>query len=251
MRITVDLAGFSRAQRDLAAQLSERRVAAFAATALTRTAHEVAQHVRQEMRRVFDRPTPYTLRSVRVEAATAARPVASVFISERKAPRDPSPAVVLKPQVEGGARGTKGLELALRRMGVLPAGWLVVPGQGARLDPFGNVSRGLVQQVVTQIAQQQQARPKNARAITKAVRRTGGRFIAIPPGARTQPGIYIADVIGRNVMPVFIFVRRATYRQRLDFHGIASRVALGRLPHHVKRAVAESLQRLAGGEGRS
>lgn len=245
MKLTLDVKGLDQATKDLAERFSSRRIGAVAATAVTRTANDVRGAIQAEMSRVFDRPTPYTLRSVRVKAATASTPVAEVFISEQKAPRDPSPAVVLKPQVEGGPRGNKGLELALRRIGALPAGWLIVPSKSLRLDAYGNVSRGIVQQVIAQLRQRVDVGPTNGRGLVKAIRKSGAKFVVVPPGAKTAPGVYAADVAGRNITPVFIFVRKATYRTRLDFYGIAERVAKAKLTENFWRAFGESAARLA------
>lgn len=236
--------GVRQLQQQLAG-FSQRRLQAAVATALTRTAHEIRADVQREMEAVFDRPTQYTLRSVRVKPATAANPVAEVYISQAKAARDPSPAVVLKPQVEGGTRGTKGLELALQAIGALPAGWKVVPGQGARLDPYGNVSRGLAQQVIAQLRQVYvPTGPINARRYAKAVRRTGGRYFVVRPGGKRQPGVYIADVVGRNAVPAFVFVSRANYRKRLDFYGVAQRRVAQSIGTQVRRAIADSAARM-------
>jgi len=243
MKLTIDVKGLDEV-RSVLQGFSDRRVMAAGVTALTRTAGEIRDAVQKEMLRAFDRPTPYTLRSVRVDAATAGKQVASVYISQQKAPRDPSPAVVLKPQVEGGPRGTKGLEHALRRMGALPQGWLVVPSRSLPLDAYGNVSRGVVQQVIAQLRQQVDVGPRNARAIVKAVRKAGSRFFVVKPGGRTEPGVYSADVVGRNITPVFIFINGAAYRQKLDFYGVAERIARLRFPAQLGKAISESAARL-------
>lgn len=245
MKLTIDVKGLDQATQELAQRFSERRINALAATAATRTANEIRVEVQDEMARVFDRPTPYTLRSVRVKGASAASPVAEVFISQQKAPRDPSPAVVLQPQVEGGPRGNKGLELALRRIGALPAGWMIVPSKSLRLDAYGNISRGIVQQVIAQLRQRVDVGPTNGRGLVKAIRKSGAKFVVVPPGAKTAPGVYAADVAGRNITPVFMFVRKATYRTRLDFYGVAERVARVKMPEFFGRAFGESAGRLA------
>ena len=246
MKLTINVTGLDQATKDLAQRFSARRLSAVAATAATRVANEIRVEVQDEMRRVFDRPTPYTLRSVRVKPATAASPVAEVFISQQRAPRDPSPAVVLEPQVEGGPRGTKGLELALRQLGVLPAGWLVVPSKSLPLDAYGNISRGIVQQVLAQLRRLQfDAGPRDFRGLRKAARKAGAKFIVFRPGGKVEPGVYAADTVGRNVTPVFIFVRRADYRKRLDFYGTAERVARAKLPEFLGRAFGDSAGKLA------
>lgn len=249
MRLTVDIKGLDAATKELTEALSARRIASVAAAALTRAAVAGRAAVQREMAKDFDRPTPYTLGSVRYTAATPQRLEAEVYISEQRGARDPSPAVVLKPQVEGGKRGFKGLELALRAAGALPAGWYVTPGAHARLDAYGNVSRGQITQVIAFVRRQAQFGPKDRRRLMKGVRQAGGKFFVIPPGGPTQPGVYLADVIGRNALPVFIFVNRATYRKRLDFDQVVQREAARVLPALLAQGFGESVGRLAGGAG--
>lgn len=249
MRLTVDIKGLDEATKGLADGLSARRVNAIAAGALTRAAVAGRDAVQGAMRTAFDRPTQYTLSSVRYSPASAERLESAVFISTDTKARDPSPAVVLKPQVEGGRRGFKGLELALRTTGVLPPGWYVTPGAGARLDAYGNVSRGLITQVLAQIRRQAQAGPRDARRIARTVKSAGGTFFAIKPGGTRPPGVYIADMVGRNVTPIFIFVNRATYRRALPFAEVVGREVGRVLPALIAQGFGESIGRLAGGAG--
>lgn len=245
-------------------QFSDRRFNAAMATALTRTAVQVRDAVQAEMPRVLDRPTPYTTRQLRYVPAKADRLAAAVGFNvvnvtdERGATiafRDLGPGETpagkyLQPNIEGGARRLKRLEVALRALGALPDGWLAVPGQGASLDAYGNVSRGQVMQVLSQLRVQLVAGTNrnmsgDARRQIAAQRRAGGRYYVVPPGrGKVQPGIYQREFTGRNVTPVFIFVRGLQYKRRFDFDGVSQRLAEQALPMEVNRAVAESLARL-------
>lgn len=249
MRLKVDITGVDAVTKSLTERFSQRRVAGVAATALTRAAVAGRAAVQRAMESAFDRPTPYTLRSVRYREATPQRLESEVYVSTDKGARDPSPAVVLKPQVEGGRRGFKGLELALRAAGALPAGWYVTPGAGARLDAYGNVSRGQITQVIAQIRRQAQQGPKDVRKIVRTVRAAGGQFFAVRPGGKRQPGVYIADMVGRNVTPIFIFVNRAAYRKRLAFDEVIRREVARVLPPLIAQGFGESIGRMAGGAG--
>lgn len=245
-------------------QFSDRRFNAAMATALTRTAVQVRDAVQAEMPRVLDRPTPYTTRQLRYVPAKADRLAAAVGFNvvnvtdERGATiafRDLGPGETpagkyLQPNIEGGARRLKRLEVALRALGALPDGWLAVPGQGAALDAYGNVSRGQVVQVLSQLRVQlvagtNRSMSGDARKQIAAQRRAGGRYYVVPPGkGKVQPGIYQREFVGRNITPVFIFVRGANYKRRFDFDGVSQRLAEQALPVEVNRAVAESLARL-------
>lgn len=262
MRITLS-SNIAEVRAQLA-QFSDRRFNAAMATALTRTAVQVRDAVQAEMPRVLDRPTPYTTRQLRYVPAKADRLAAAVGFNvvnvtdERGATiafRDLGPGETpagkyLQPNIEGGARRLKRLEVALRALGALPDGWLAVPGQGAALDAYGNVSRGQVVQVLSQLRVQlvagtNRSMSGDARKQIAAQRRAGGRYYVVPPGkGKVQPGIYQREFVGRNITPVFIFVRGANYKRRFDFDGVSQRLAEQALPVEVNRAVAESLARL-------
>ena len=262
MRITLS-SNIAEVRAQLA-QFSDRRFNAAMATALTRTAVQVRDAVQAEMPRVLDRPTPYTTRQLRYVPAKADRLAAAVGFNvvnvtdERGATiafRDLGPGETpagkyLQPNIEGGARRLKRMEQALRAIGALPNGWLAVPGQGATLDAYGNVSRGQVLQVLSQLRVQllsgsDRNASFNARKQITAQRRAGGRYYVVPPGkGKVQPGIYQREFVGRNITPVFIFVRGANYKRRFDFDGVSQRLAAQALPLEVQRAIAENLQRL-------
>jgi len=85
----------------------------------------------------------------------------------------------------------------------------------------------------------------DARKQIAAQRKAGGRFFVVLPGqGKRQPGIYQRELIGRNITPVFIFVRSANYKRRFDFDGLSRRVADATLPQEIDRALSESLSRL-------
>lgn len=250
MRLKVDITGVDAVTKSLAERFSQRRVAGVAATALTRAAVAGRAAVQRAMESAFDRPTPYTLRSVRYREATPQRLESEVYVSTDKGTRDPSPAVVLKPQVEGGGRGFKGFELALRSLGALPPGWKVMPGQGATLDAYGNVSRGLITRVLAQLRRTMVVGPKDARRIVKTVVKAGGSFFVVSPGKKMQPGIYRQDIGSRaDVSPMFIFVNRAAYRKRLAFDEVIRREVARVLPPLIAQGFGESIGRMAGGAG--
>ncbi len=251
MRITVDLWGLDRAQRGLVDRFSPRRLNAAAATALTRTAVDVRDAERQEVRRVFDRPTPYTQNSLYLRPATAQRLEAEVYFKDDAGRGGIAATTYLLPQVEGGNRSHKRVERLLQMAGHLPQGWYATAGQGARLDAYGNVSRGQIIQVLSQlrisaVSGFTRNMPFDGRKQIAAQRRAGGRFFVVKPGGKIQPGIYQRELTGRNISPVFIFVRSASYQPRLDFHGLAKRVAAERLPVHLQRSIEEHAARLAG-----
>lgn len=252
MRITADVTGLDEALQELTERFSERRLAAAVATALTRTAGQVRDEVRAEMQRVFDRPTPYTLGSLFVSPATATprKLWADVFFKDDRAGSGTPATRYLLPQVEGGTRRAKRYEIALRMAGHLPDGYVTVPGQGARLDAYGNISRGQIIQVLSQlritlVAGSTRNLSFDAGKQIRAQRKAGGRFFVVKPGARIQPGVYQRELFGRNITPVLIFVRSASYQPRLRFAAIARQVSERNLPGNLRSAIDDQARRLS------
>lgn len=254
MKLDVNLTGLDQVMATLQG-MSQRRLNAVLATALTRTAVKVRDGVRATLPQVFDRPTPYTLNSLYLRPATAQRLQAEVGFKDDSPLADSTPATkFLRANVDGGSRRLKRLEVALNAVGALPAGWQVVPGQGARLDAWGNVSRGQVIQVLSQLritllSGFTRNMSFNPRQQIAAQRKAGGRFFVVKPGGKRQPGIYQREFTGRNVAPVFIFVKATTYRRRFDFDRIATDIAQRAAPVEFDRAVADHLARLASRAG--
>jgi hypothetical protein len=277
IRVGVDITGLAEYRRALA-DFSQRRLDAALATALTRTAVSARDELKRTMTQVFDRPTPWTLRGLWVMPATAQASLAGEGVmptGQMLGPDMPVTRLVrrghleaavyvkdpdvagggnaltnaLLPQTQGGQRQAKRLEQALLARGILPAGYFVVPGQGARLDQYGNISRGQVNQILNQLrVTLLSGFNRGSTGATRqraAIKKAGGQFFVIRPGdAKIQPGIYSRETWGRNIAPVLIFVRRATYRPRLDFDGIVRQVASRELPAQVRRALAEQMARL-------
>lgn len=207
------------------------------------------------MRRGFDRPTPYALNALRVEEPGAAGPLrGAVMVKGRQDVPGSAipPQSFLRAEILGGARRWKRLEVALLRAGMLPRGWYAVPGAGARLDQYGNMSRGQVVQVMAFLQLFSVARGErragyrsNSSAASRARVERGTRyrfgvelFVSSPTQAYRRgglaPGVWTRQVNATNsrgksvtkaagalapLRPVLLFVRSAKYRQRLDFFG--------------------------------
>lgn len=247
MRVDVTVTGLQQAKQ-LLEGFSERRINAVAATTLTRVARELGQGWQKQMADRFDRPTPGTLRSVKWGRASASAIVAEVKVQDQAS--GTAPVEWIAPEERGGPRGIKKFERALSAQGAMPAGWRAVPGPAARLDAYGNMSRGQIVQVIAQLGAQYSpgyARvisPSAAKRAAKAVA-TGRAYVAIPPGnkARLRPGVYERN--GKGLRPVMYFVSRADYRKRLDLVGSAVKAAPQMLQQQMQRAIEESAARLA------
>jgi hypothetical protein len=219
---------------DFKRDFDPKQMAFATALALTRTAQDVRAAEYDEMRRVFDRPTPFTMRSLFLKPATRQDLTARVWFKEDWAKADPHYLIT---QVHGGARNTKRVELWLRRAGILPPGWFITPGEAAKLDAFGNISRGQLNQVLSWFGAQPDKYANTSKASrAKIVKRMkGAEFFWVFPGSararHLQPGIYLRYrfAVGSAVKPVLIFVRTTSYTKRFDFYGVAKRVTDAKL----------------------
>ncbi len=273
--LKIEVSGLREAV-DQIKDLSERRVRAAAATALTRTAVKVREKLKAELQGAIDRPTPYTQRQLRYAPATAQRLVAAVGFDiqaiqdvygntlryEAAAPGTTPAGSYMRFQAEGGSRQSKRFERALQAVGVLPRGWLAVPGKLAKIDAYGNQSIGEIRQILSWFdaaelvaGSRQNMRQAGRDKRRKGTRKTAGfEYFAVQPGARRgglKPGIYrrVRMALGGKVEPVVMFMRAASYRPRFDFDGIAQREANQVLVSEFNRAIGESRERLQAQAG--
>lgn len=236
-----------------------------AVQALNWTAADAALEVQEEMRRVFDRPTPYTIRGVGVWKAKPADPVAQVGLKNVGAGKGTPASAFLGPQVYGGERRMKRLERALERIGALPSGWIAVPASGAQFDAYGNMSRGQIVQILSALQafgeqgyranMDAKGRARLARGSKRAYGReyfvshgkgfrmgtgswTHGRNQHLPAGVWMRQG----GGLGKALRPVLLFVRSAAYRPRLAFHRVVVEYASREYPIKFERALRRSVR---------
>lgn len=229
MKVSVD---FETAQATAVLGGYERQLPFALALALTRTAEAAKVGVQQEMRQVFDRPTPFTLDALRVQPATKSKPEAAVFFKDRGGKGLTDAKTRYGHQVFGGQRALKRMEARLRRIGLLGVSEEAVPGQAAKLDGYGNMSRGQIVQILSWFEAFGEAGfSANSTAATRAKRakgtrsRRGERFFL----KRDRPGrgIYraVRTGFGDVIQPVLMFVSRSKYKPRLNFEGVVLRTS--------------------------
>ncbi len=208
--------------------------------ALNAAAYAAAQATSKELARVFDKPTSWVLRSVRYTKAsrkTQQEMFATVDFDFWGNKQGVTVAHVLRAEIYGGQRKLKRHEIALQRVGILPAGHFIVPGNAAQLDAHGNMSPGQIVQIMSwfQSFGEQGYRANmrdGGRRLGRDNKKTGQRgfayFVLHKPHGKLLPGVYQRfgfGGLGSSVKPVMIFVKFVNYRSRLDFYGIAERAA--------------------------
>lgn len=250
-------------------QFSPRRFKSAVATALTRTAKQARNVVRDRMPSYIDRPVPYTQKGFFFQGANQYRMTAFVFFGRLDGKGSMERGKYLTPQIEGGGRKLKRFEKALIARGSMPPTMFAVPAAGAKLDEYGNPSRGQLNQILSQVGTELAAgfsrtlRKKDdesakqfASRKRRALGRAGGQYFAVPERrGKLGPGIYLAGGrdfgaklgYGRNgrLVKVFSFVHRVSYRERFPFHEIVAGVVKDRLMAELDVAVQESAARLA------
>lgn len=222
-----------------------------AAVALTGTAQDIKAEEVKVMSQVFDRPTRYTLNSLYIKTATKESLEARVWVKDTD-----KPAHYLLPEIEGGTRYQKRYEALLRIRGILAADERTVPGAGAKLDAYGNMSRGQIVQIISQLgafnlagASQNATSSRRSRAKRAVV----GYFVARKgeeKSGRVQhlaSGIYLRKGLA-TVLPVLLFVKHVRYKERFRFFDVAQRIVQERFPERFEQAYAMAQKTARWGE---
>lgn len=206
--------------------------------ALNDTASTLRKELEGELDSVFDRPTPWIRRSPFMEPSTKSSLAAMVGIRDQGL--RVTPAHYLQEHFEGGTRDNKPMEKAMRAAGILPAGWLVVPGDGVKKDGHGNVSKATIARVIRELK-------GGGRRQTKA---GTFRLFVVKPGETNRrlrhlaPGIWSTSKVGdqTNITPVFLFVSRASYRKTLDLPQLGRKVVARDFGRNFNAAFARALR---------
>lgn len=205
------------------------------AYALTKTGQDIKDAEVETMKNVFDRPTKFTLNALYLKPATKRDLVAEVYFKEGFGS---IPAWrYLGPQVEGGGRAHKSHEKRLIAAGHMRSNEFAVPGQGIKLDAFGNISGSTIEKILSQVqaagGSGYQANATNSRR-SKAKRKSGQYFVLRPGSNNVRanrnvaPGIYFRSGM-KGMVPVIMFVKPPRYQKRYPFYETAERVFNDRL----------------------
>lgn len=230
LSVTVDASSVTEALT----RFSNQTAPWLTAKVLTNAAFKARDALATEMESVFDRPTPYTLRSPWVTPAVQGdpNPVAEVYI--RDFGGGTPPWKYLAPQVEGGPRRDKSSERQMRATGVLPSGFNIIPARGAELDGYGNVSGAQITKILANLnAFTEVGYSANQYGRKGRGKRRNESYFAIKPGhPGLPPGIYRRTPQGGHIM-VFTFGKTPQYSPRFDFDGV------------VRQAVEQYIARVA------
>lgn len=219
----------------------ERQLKFATAMALTWTAKQVRESTVDRMRKVFDRPTPYTLNALYVKPASVRDLYAEVWHK--------NPSLLeehyLIPQIEGGTRAPRKWERGI----AAGEGVYLMPGQDLRRDAYGNIGRGQIVRILSGLRRfSEVGYSANARSSAAAERyiylpqargrRPAGvyqrystdldraRYFAAASMARRKRRRLRADQIPQSGLHLILYVTRKApqYKVRLPFYEIARQV---------------------------
>lgn len=224
------------------------------AVALNNTAEKSRLDVKTAMSNVFDKPTPWVLNSLRVKRATKSNPEAELAFKDRNSAE--SSRSMIEPHVFSGKRHFKAMEARLLAMGLMPAGYNVVPGAAARLDAYGNMSPGQISRLLNVLGTYTESGFNKANINT--VKRLGKgnvkkntygfeywvNKVGSVKARHLQPGVYqrVKTGFGSSLKPVIIFVKQAAYKQRLNFFAITQATVDREFVGEFDRAFEEALR---------
>ena len=266
LKVTVKIKGLDSIKRKLN-RLANSDIPKAATDALNDTAFVARRAMQDEMRRVFDRVTPYVIRSVQVKKATEQNLVATVAPTYMGG-KGVDPQNILAAEVSGGKRNLKRSEKALEAVGILPKGWHTVipknPFPGSD-DGRGNIRGPFMVRLLSYFhafgeqGYSMNMTEKTRKRVHKVGRSEGGyktingvMFFVSYGGMRSDraaskhlhPGIWAKTGIhGVNVRPVLLFIKRTPrYHPRLIMHEVARKANIQqvfekRLRYRLRRII--------------
>lgn len=235
--VTVDTKAATRWLDDL----QKKQIPYATSRALNWTADDVRKEAEKGMS-VFDRPKPVTKRGIYVKRSDKRNLTAVIGLKSRASGAAPV-AEYLAPNIVASRRLDKRSEELLKIAGVLPPGKQTRPGPDARLDSYGNMSRGQIVQIVSYFRAfgglQSSGRGKpyttqSAKLNAPATRKRGSVSLFVTP-----MGIF--ERKGRNTKHLVTFTSPQAYSKKYDFPVIATSKLERQWAENFHRAMAQAL----------
>jgi hypothetical protein len=239
MQIKVEIKGLEATLANITGLQKQIKFAS--ARALTKTGQSVQKSLVQEMTGKFQAPTPWTLRSTFLKPATKADLNVTVGLKDVAYKGIPA-AALLAHQFKGGTRIWKNLERWLNHAGLISAGEFIVPGKGAKLNQYGNMSAGLIQQIMSQLkvgGDPFAYATKSARS--KRSQKRAGR-IWWSHGDRLPRGAWADYGPPVGLRPLLIVTRAPAYKRRIDLARIADDVVSKEWASTFDAALADAIR---------
>lgn len=200
------------------------------ALAMNWLSFDIKSAVFEEMKVRYDRPKKWTLNSLFVERPNKADwPAinAAVYFKEFASKGNPA-GRYLHPTIAGVSRPHKGFEKALIRANLMNGNEYAVPGKGVKLNQYGNISGGIIKQMLSQLkagnAEQYETETSREKKRGKTGRIGGNRYF-VPSAKSSLPrGVYRRSGRGDPKLLFLFVVDSPDYKILLPFQQIGERI---------------------------
>ena len=221
----------------------ERRQVPFAQMlTATRLAQRIKKGMIPVMKARLDRPTPTTLNSLFVKAATRNKP-AQVYFKDSWASGVPADAY-LQQAVSGGLRPHKRFEKALIARGIMQSSEYAVP-TAPFMNQYGNVSRGTMTKILSGLGAAETRSGYQANATGSKRSKAKGnahRFFSGEVDGTRAVWERKSMGMGDAVRPVFVFSASAPrYRAIFPFFKIGENIVKAHHATEFAQAFAEAM----------
>ena len=213
--------------------------------AINAVAKAIDDEQRKTIGSTFDKPKAETVKATYVIRSDKNNLTATVGLKDRSRRGAPA-AEYLAPNLGKSGRtprNYKRSEYMLRTAGILPAGLYTVPGKEAKLDAYGNMSRGQIVQILSYFrtfgntALNTKRMNATDKYLAKAAKQQRQYFV-VPVNDRKSklyPGIW-QEAPGRTLAPILMFVSRPVYNAVYDFYGTGKEIVDRRFDEEFRRA---------------
>lgn len=242
MQISVSIKGMDGAKAMISGQ--SRQIPFATSLAINAVAKFIEDEQRKTIGSKFDRPKAQTVKATYVIRSNKNNLTATVGLKDRS--RGVPAAEYLAPNLGKAGRtprNYKRSEYMLRAAGILTSGLYTVPGKEAKLDAYGNMSRGQIVQILSYFrtfgntslnTKRMNATDKYRAKAAKQQR----QYFVVPVNDRKSklyPGIW-QEAPGRTLAPILMFVRRPVYNAVYDFYGTGKEIVDRRFDEEFQRA---------------
>lgn len=219
------------------------------ADAVNHLANGAKIELEEQMEKVFDKPTKWTLGAFRVQRGTVRNPTAILATKDNFQPGNAA-GKYLAPEVFGSSRVMKKSEKALR---TLSEGQYWIPGKDAPLNEYGNISAGEIRRIISRFGlsldpkdntNYESKTMKRLKKRGKFARgqRQGEYFIAYEKGSGRPRGIYKYSGTPGKILNVLNFTPSPPrYKIRLPAEKIVNDYATEKLDSIIAKTLANFL----------
>ena len=221
---------------------------------INKTAYDVQGGIKQSMPTVFDRPTPFTVNSLKVFPANQTSLTAEINFKGK------SSSHYLRPEVFGGERPQKMFEKRL--------GSYLIPGKDAPLDSYGNVSGAQIMRMLSILGLARAGQNRTDASASRKFRTLSGykEFVVIdgniyervPEAGRglsakakkgLKPGAYQKSADGSvekaRDLKLWFFApkKNPAYKPLLQYNKISKQIIDERLADNIRKGIVMAFKR--------